>query len=80
MSNLKIVLNTLGVRELLKSGEMMSICKEHAEAVRKKCGDGYTTSSYVGMNRANVSVTAETSEAKRDNSQNNTILKAVSGS
>ena len=80
MSNLKIILNTQGVRELLKSEEMMSICKEHAETVRKKCGDGYIASSYAGTNRVNASVTAETFEAKQDNLQNNTILKAVGGS
>ncbi len=77
MSNFKFELNRAGVRELLKSEEMKSICEEHARAVQSKCGTGYEVTTYTGKSRANASVHAETFEAKRENSKNNTLLKAV---
>lgn len=80
MARVEIVLNREGIKSLLKSEEMMSVCKEYAEQIRQKCGDGYEVSPYVGKNRVNVSVSAETLEARKDNSENNTLLKAMGGS
>ncbi|MCR8969275.1 hypothetical protein [Facklamia sp. 7083-14-GEN3] len=77
MSKFKFKLNQEGVRDLLKSEEMQSILMEKASSARDRCGDGYSTSLHVGKNRANASVMAETIEARKDNSKNNTILKAV---
>ena len=77
MSKLKFVLNKAGVRQLLKSEEMKSILTEKATGIRNRCGDGYEQDIYVGRNRANARVWAETFKAKRSNSKNNTILKAV---
>lgn len=77
MTKLKVVLNTSGVRELLQSSEMMSICEEHAMAIQQQAGDGYEVSKYKGKNRVNVSVKAITNEAIQDNLDNNTLLKAV---
>lgn len=75
----KVVLNGKGVRDLLKSGEMMSVCTEQASRIMNRCGDGYEMSTHVGKNRVNVSVSAGTYEAIRDNMRNNTLLKAVRG-
>ena len=45
----KIVLDKKGVRELLRSQEMMDICLEHAEATKTAAGsEGYEISSHVG--------------------------------
>lgn len=77
MSKLKFVLNKAGVRQLLKSEEMKSILTEKATGIRNRCGDGYEQDIYVGRNRANAKVWAETFKAKRSNLKNNTILKAV---
>lgn len=77
MSKLKFVLNKAGVRQLLKSEEMKSILTEKATGIRNRCGDGYEQDIYVGRNRANARVWAETFKAKHSNSKNNTILKAV---
>ena len=55
----KIVLDKKGVRELLRSQEMMDICLEHAEATKTAAGgEGYEISSHVGTNRVNASVRA----------------------
>lgn len=70
-------LNRSGVSSLMKSTEMQELLKEKASAVKQRCGHGYSQDLYVGKNRANAMVFAETYEAKRDNKKNNTILKAV---
>lgn len=77
MANMKFKLNSDGVRELLKSQEMQSVLIEKATGIKNRCGEGYTQDVYVGKNRANAMVKAETYQAKRDNLKNNTILKAV---
>lgn len=77
MAKTKIKLNRAGVRELLKSSEMLAVCEEKAASIRNRCGDGYETNSFVGKNRVNAMVFASTYQAKRDNMKNNTILKAL---
>lgn len=76
MSKVKFELDRAGVRELMKSPEAMSICKEYASAIRNRAGDGYEVDTYVGKTRANASVYAATYKARRDNYENNTLLKA----
>ena len=77
MSDSKFVLNRAGVAELMKSAEMQSILKSKATAIRNQCGDGYEQDIYVGKNRANAMVSAETIKAKRSNAKHNVLLKAV---
>ena len=79
MGKEKFQLNRKGVAELMKSKEMQGILTEYASGVKNRCGDGYTQDIYVGKNRANAKVSAETKEALSDNIKNNTILKAVRG-
>jgi len=74
---LKVKLNKAGVRAMLRSPEMLAICEKHASDIARRCGEGYETDSFVGRNRVNAMVSANTYEAKRDNAENNTILKAV---
>lgn len=80
MSKGRFKLNRKGVRELLKSQEMMNVVTEYADQVQKKAGDGYEVSQYIGKNRVNVSVYAETRKARKDNLEHNTLLKALGGS
>ena len=67
MSKVKFKLNRAGVRELMKSQEMLDICTEYATDIRNRAGDGYEVSQYKGKNRANASVFAATKEASKDN-------------
>lgn len=76
-NNVKVKLNKAGVRAMLRSPEMLAICEKHASDIARRCGEGYETDSFVGRNRVNAMVSANTYEAKRDNAENNTILKAV---
>ena len=76
MSNLqKFVLNTAGVRELMQSQEMIGVLTEYAGQVAERAGEGYSV--YVGINRANVSVVADTDEARADNLEHNTLEKSI---
>lgn len=79
MSKGRFVMNRSGVAALLKSEEMQGILKAHASAIRQRCGDGYEQNSYVGKNRANAMVYADTIPAKRRNQKYNTLLKALHG-
>lgn len=74
---LHVELNEAGVRELLQSSEMMSICKGHADRIAARAGSGYEVTTYTGRTRVNASVHAATDKAARDNLKNNTLLKAV---
>ena len=77
MSKLKVTLNKDGVRQLLRSDEMMDVCQSYASAAVSSLGAGYEMTSRVGKNRVNAEVAAVSDEAKRENLKNNTILKAV---
>lgn len=79
MAKVKVVLNKDGVRELLQSDEMMNVCEEYANQALSRLGDGYTVSSVKGKQRAIASVYAESFKAKKENLENNTILKALRG-
>ena len=70
-------LNQDGVRQLLKSSEMKSVCQQHAQRIAGRAGTGYEVDTYTGSNRVNASVGTATAEAYRDNLKNNTLLKAV---
>ena len=75
----KFQLDPEGVRELLTSPEMMAICKEYADRAAGSLGAGYEVSTYTGPTRVNAEVAAMTYKARKDNSENNTILKAIRG-
>ena len=69
----RIELNSEGVRELLRSDEMMSACMAAAESIKSNYGGDVELNGYVGKNRVNVSVISSFSQA----SENNSLLKAV---
>lgn len=79
MSKSEFELNSKGVVELMKSAEMVSVLNEYASAVAGRAGEGYSTSAVMSGDRAKVFVKAETDEAIKDNSENNTLLKALGG-
>ncbi len=70
-------LNYKGVGQLMKSAEMQSVLEEKAKAIKNRCGEGYEQDIFVGKTRANAMVSAATYQAKKDNLENNTLLKAV---
>lgn len=79
MANTKFVLDRAGVRELMLSKEMEAGLENLGSKALARLGDGYSTNTYKGKNRINVEVTADTWQARRENMEANTILKAVQG-
>lgn len=77
MDKVKIELNSSGIRQLLKSEEMGQMLKQQAEQVRAWCGSGYSTDLYQASSRVIAGVFAETAEAAKQNSRENTLLKAL---
>ena len=76
---MKFTLDKAGVKALLKSDAAMQACREEADRIVSRLGDGYEVSEMTGKNRVNVSVHAESYRARRDCMENNTLLKAVRG-
>lgn len=72
-----IKLNSEGVRSLLRSGDVLAVCEKYANQAVSRLGSGYEVSTYVGPKRVNASVAAVSDSAKKDNLDNNSLLKAV---
>lgn len=79
MGNVKIKLNREGVKELLKSAEMQEACRECAERVLARAGDGYVIEPRNYPERSGYAVKADTRQAYKDNYENNTLLRALNG-
>lgn len=62
MAKIKVELISEGVRALLRSDEMMAICRQEAEARASRIADA-ELSEYVGQNRVNVSISTTYDEA-----------------
>ena len=73
MAKTKFELNRSGVRELLRSPEMMAVCQGYANRALSSLGAGYGISTMTGRNRVNAEVRAETFAARKENLENNTI-------
>lgn len=73
----EIKLISKGVRELLKSEEISEICRAQAEAVAGRAGEGYEVEERHYPERSGYIVKADTYMARKDNSENNTLLKAL---
>lgn len=77
MASVRITLNRSGVRELLRSEEMKTICEDHAIAALSRLGPGYEVTTITGKKRVNAEIKAVSYKAKKDNMENNSILKAL---
>lgn len=73
----KVVLNSKGIREMLKGEEMQALLKERATEIANRAGEGYEVDVHTGKTRANASVYTTSKKVMRDNMKNNTLLKAV---
>lgn len=74
-----VKLNSAGVQALLKSPEVAAICEGVAADVvaRLPESSGYEVNAFTGRTRVNVSIMAVTPEARKDNRENNSLLKAL---
>lgn len=68
-----------GVKSFLKSPKMESLMADRAGRVAGRAGHGYVASTWQGDSRVIGSVITDTFGAMRDNSRNNTLLRALGG-
>lgn len=75
--NVKFKLDLDGLREIMKSKEMIECLEAGGKAVKDVAGSGYEmdtiTRDYIAITR----VAPATSEARRENLKENTLLKAL---
>jgi hypothetical protein len=77
MSKIKVELNHGQIGRFLHSQEVAGLVKSYADKAADRLGEGYK-SRYKHMGtRVVASVFTTTDEAKRENMDNNSILKAV---
>ena len=79
MSKKVFELNYAGVGELLRSKEMGSVLSEYAGQVVSRAGTGYGYKLGQTGQRAKATVFTASHAAIRDNSENNSLLKALGG-
>jgi len=80
MGRAKFEPNIAGITELRKSAEMKAVLNHYASVISSTAGAGYETVEIMSGDRAKVFVVADTAEARKDNLENNTLLKALRGS
>lgn len=77
MSKIEIELNEDGIREMLRSEEISSVCKELADAAAARAGEGYVVEQRRYPERTGYAISPETKEARLDNLKHNTLLKVL---
>lgn len=78
---IKFKLDLPGLNALMKSGAMQGILNSAASSIAGGAGDGYEIESAHPISFiAIASVRAATYKARKDNSENNTLLKATGSS
>lgn len=62
---------------VLKSDKMAQVMRDAGNAIQARCGDGYVMRQKLGNNRQMAIVIALSKKAQLDNSEHNTLLKAL---
>ena len=65
-----------GYNQLRKSNEIRDLIKKEADKIKSRCGNGYETDVKYVSRKVMSSVYTATTEAMKDNLENNTLLKA----
>jgi hypothetical protein len=79
MNNFKFKLHGhgRGMMELMKREETMAACKDEAEKIRERCGEGYEIGERHYPDRNGAAVYPADEDAFYDNLANNTLEKAL---
>lgn len=78
MSKVRVELNLKGINELMKSKEIQGALQEAGEAVAKNAGSEYGVRTHLANWVAITNVYPNSKEAAIDNSENNSLIKAIS--
>ena len=77
MSKVEIKLNSANIRAILRSADMQSMLEAKAAEIAARAGEGYEYQTHDSGQRIIANVYAATDEARKDNLENNTLLKAL---
>lgn len=77
MAKVKIVLNSAGIRELLKSQEAGAICMEYAGQIQQRAGEHFEAEARRYPERTGAAVYPSDAEGYFDNLKNNTLLRSM---
>jgi hypothetical protein len=77
MANVRIKVNRNGIRDLLRSDEVLADLEERGQRIAAAAGDGHRVESEVGQNRARVAVITDTIEARISEAKNRTLTRAI---
>lgn len=77
MSSVKIELNSAGIKQFLHSREVAKCVKNYADKAADRLGEGYKSDYKHMPTRVIASVYTDTDEARQQNLQENSLLKAV---
>lgn len=76
MANVRIVLNRRGVRDLLRSRDVLRDLERRGNAIARAAGAGHRVESEIGPNRARVAVITDTTEAVISEATDRTLTRA----
>lgn len=77
MANVRVVLNRRGVKELLRSPEVLADLTRRADAVASAAGPGHVVDAEVSPNRARAAVITGDLDAMRAEATNRTLTRAI---
>ena len=81
MAKKGLVLRKREIRKMLKSDEIAEVCEEEAKAIQATAqaisGEEYGIRKVKLKTRVGYNVYPESKEAKKDNFENNTLMKSV---
>lgn len=72
-----VKLNSAGIREFLRSEPVRDLVQRRGEAVAARAGGNYETQTVMVSKKYIAVVRPADAQARRDNLENNTLLKAI---
>lgn len=77
MANVRVKLNSAGVRELLRSSGVQTDLQRRARAIAAAAGDGFEVDTQVGSVRARASVRSATLDAHVAEATDRALTRAI---
>lgn len=77
MGNVRIKLNSQGVRDLLRSREVQADLERRGHAIADAAGPGHRVESSIGPNRARVAIITDTTEAAVAEATDRSLTRAL---
>jgi hypothetical protein len=76
-AEIKVEINSAGVRDLLRSPEVMADLERRAQAIAAAAGDGFEVEMYKGRNRYRATVRTATEPARRAEATDRVLTRAI---